>query len=145
MLRHSSLIPLSRQHHNALALCVRIERGLREDTSPAKAAELARKATDLFELEIRNHFDIEERILFPAIREVLGPMPLVEELVAEHRQLEALVAGLPATLAKFAAMLSKHIRREEGELFEDIQNRLPPEKLEELGVAIQAEIVRVCL
>lgn len=139
MLRHPSLIPLSHQHQHALALCVQIERGLR---SPE---ELARKAAGLFELEIRNHFDIEERILFPAVREALGPLPLIDELLAEHRRLEALPARFPETLAEFAATLSAHIRREERELFEDVQSRLPAETLEHLGEQIKSEVVRVCL
>lgn len=142
MLRHPSLIPLSHQHQHGLALCVLIDRGLRENAS---RDDLARKAADLFELELRNHFDVEERILFPAIRESLGPLPLIDELVAEHRRLEALVAELPGTLAEFAAMLSAHIRREERELFEDIQNRLPAETLARLSEAIKSEVVRVCL
>lgn len=151
MLRDPSLIPLSHQHRDGLALCVLVERGLREDGSAEKAAELARKTADLFELELRNHFDVEERILFPAIREKLGP--LVEELVADHRRLEALVERVSgaagperaAALLEFTSALSGHIRREERELFEDIQKRLPRETLDQLGRAIQADVVRVCL
>ena len=144
MLRHPSLIPLSHQHQHGLALCVLIERGLREDASPENTAKLARQAADLFELELRNHFDVEERILFPAIRESLGPTPLVEQLVVEHRELEALIARGAAALPDFAAALAAHIRREERELFEDIQKRLPPEKLEQLGRLVEKEVVRVC-
>lgn len=145
MLRHPSLVPLSHQHRDALALCVMIERGLREDDSPQRVAELAQKTAELFEVELRNHFDLEERLLFPAIREHLGPMPLVEDLVAEHRKLEDLIPRLPATLAEFAAALQDHIRREERELLEDIQGRLPPDTLDRLGRAFRAEAVRVCL
>lgn len=139
MLRHPSLVPLSHQHQHALALCVLIERGLQS------ADELARKTADLFELEIRNHFDIEERILFPTIRDALGSLPLIDELRADHRRLAALVEGLPQTLAEFGATLSAHIRREERELFEEVQARLPTETLARLGEAIQSEVVRVCL
>lgn len=145
MLRHPSLIPLSHQHQHALALCVQIERGLRPGASPGQTAKLARKAADLFELELRNHFDVEERILFPAIRERLGAVPLVDELIAEHRRLEALIARAPETLAEFGSTLSAHIRKEERDLFEDIQKRLPAETLEQLGKKIGAEVVRVCL
>ena len=111
---------------------------------PEQAA-LARKAADLFEIEIKNHFDVEERILFPAIRKHLGAVPLVDELVGEHRHLEALVARLPETLAEFGSTLSAHIRKEERDLFEDIQKRLPAETLEQLKEKIAAEVVRVCL
>ena len=147
MLRHPSLIPLSRQHQHALALCVLIKRGLSGNPSPEATAKLTRKAADLFEIELRSHFDIEERILFPVIRENLGPTRLAEELIADHRRLEALAGKLeqPAVLREFASVLSTHIRREERELFEQIQARLPPEALEELGNRIGAEVVRVCL
>ena len=149
MLRDPSLIPLSHQHQHGLALCVTIERGLRQDRSPETAAKMARRVADIFDLELRNHFDVEERILFPAIRENLGPTPLVDELIAEHRQLEALVRDVataePEVLLRFAAQLSEHIRREERELFEDIQKRLPRETLDRLGQAIDRDVVRVCL
>ena len=153
MLRDRSLIPLSHQHQHGLALCVMIERGLAEDRSAETIAKLARRVADTFELELRNHFDVEERILFPAIRETLGLSPQVDGLVADHRRLEGLVARIAATegekradaLLEFAGALSRHIRVEERELFEDIQQRLPRESLEELGRAIDAEVVRICL
>ena len=52
MLRDRSLIPLSQQHHNGLSLCVLTERSLREDSSVANVAKLARKAIDRYELEL---------------------------------------------------------------------------------------------
>jgi iron-sulfur cluster repair protein YtfE (RIC family) len=113
--------------------------------SPEQTALLARKAADLFEIEIKNHFDIEERILFPAIREHLGSLPLVDELIEEHRHLEALIARLPETLAEFGSTLSAHIRKEERDLFEDIQQRLSAQTLEQLKEKIAADVVRVCL
>lgn len=145
MLRDPSLIPLSHQHHNGLALCVLTERSLREDTSPANIDKLARKAIDRYELELTNHFDIEERILFPAIQSALIP-----GLIADHRQLEALIGGLraqpsSALLLEFAALLRSHIRREENELFEEIQRRLPRHVLDSLGKEIDATAVRICL
>ncbi len=139
MLRDPSLVPLSRQHQHALALCTLIER------RRAGPEELERKTRDLYEVELRHHIDIEERILFPAIREGLAPAPLVEQLVAEHREMERLVAGLPQTLEQFAAALRSHIEREERDLFEDIQKRLPREVLDRLGRVIHAEVVRICL
>jgi len=145
MLRNRSLIPLSQQHHNGLALCVLTERSLREDASASNVGKLARKAIDRYELELTNHFEIEERILFPAI-----DSPLITGLIAEHRLLEALIGRMraeptAALLLEFTALLRAHIRREENELFEDIQRRLPRERLDSLGVEIDAKAVRICL
>ena len=147
MLRDRSLHPLSHQHQHGLALCVLVNRGLRRNSSPENVAALAKKIGGSFDIELRNHFDLEERLLFPALREHLGPMPIIEDLLADHRRLEKLVSHLrtPADLRAFTVLLTAHIRREERELFEDIQRRLPRAVLDRLGEAFEAEAVRVCL
>ena len=146
MLRDPSLIPLSHQHHNGLGLCVMTRRSVAKDSSPENVARLARRAIDRYELELVNHFEIEEQVLFPAC----GPLPLIEELLAEHRELERLIAQLrsaatPDLLERFCQLLSTHIRREESELFEQIQRTLPREVLDRAGVEIDRRAVRVCL
>ena len=88
MLRDPNLIPLSHQHHNGLAMCVLTRRSLREDASPANVARLARRAIDRYELELVNHFEIEEQILFPAIEKALGKLSLVASLVERAERLE---------------------------------------------------------
>jgi hemerythrin-like domain-containing protein len=146
MLRDPSLIPLSHQHHNGLALCVLTRRSLAADPSPANLAALAKRAIDRYELELINHFEIEEQVLFPAC----APHPLIDSLLADHRALEALIAALRDTptadlLEQFCALLSAHIRREESELFEHIQRTLPPDVLRHLGAEIDRRAVRICL
>lgn len=146
MLRDPSLIPLSHQHHNGLALCILVRRALAADPSPANIARQARRVVDRYELELVNHFEIEEQVLFPAC----GPMPIIRELVGEHRALEDMVAALrtePSNtlLEQFCALLSRHIRREESELFEQIQGMLPREVLDRLGAEIDRRAVRICL
>ena len=146
MLRDPSLIPLSHQHHNGLALCVMTRRSLTADGTPANVAKLARRAVDRYELELANHFEIEEQVLFPAC----GPMPPIALLVAEHRAIETLIAQLrtaptSALLERFCALLSEHIRREENQLFEQIQRALPREVLDRAGSEIDRRAVRICL
>jgi hemerythrin-like domain-containing protein len=109
-------------------------------------AKLARRAIDRYELELANHFEIEEQVLFPAC----GPMPLVALLVAEHRTMEGMVAQLRtaptgALLEQFCALLSGHIRREENQLFEQIQRALPREVLDRAGSEIDRRAVRICM
>lgn len=150
MLRDPALIPLSRQHHNGLALCVLTERGLGSDGSPANVAKLAQRAVDRYEIELTNHFGIEEQLLFPMIERELGKMAIIAELVADHRALEGMIdqiRGAPSAelLEKFCRLLRRHIRREENELFQDIQRRLPAGVLEAVGKEIDAKAVRVCL
>ena len=146
MLRDASLIPLSHQHHNGLALCVLSRRALAADSSPESIAKIARRVIDRFEVELVNHFEIEEQVLFPAC----GPMPLVERLVAEHRALERMVAELrteptAVVIERFCELLSTHIRTEERELFEQIQGALPRDVLDRVGAEIDRRAVRVCM
>src|SRR5512140_81727 len=146
MLRDASLIPLSHQHHNGLALCVMTRRSLAEDTSAENLARLARRVVDRYELELVNHFEIEEQVLFPAC----GSMPLIADLIADHRALEGMVARLrtessPALLEEFCELLSSHIRREEKELFVEIQRTLPRETLDAAGAEIDRRVIRICL
>jgi len=146
MLRDPSLIPLSHQHQHGLALCVLTRRSMAADSSPDNLAKLARKVIDRYEVELVNHFEIEEQVLFPAC----GALPLVDQLVAEHRALEALAARLriepsAALLEEFCELLSVHIRREESDLFEQAQRILPRNVLETLGREIDRRAVRVCL
>jgi hemerythrin-like domain-containing protein len=146
MLRDPSLIPLSHQHHNGLALCVLTRRSLAADSSAENIAKLARRIVERFEIELANHFQIEEQVLFPAC----GEMPIVAELIREHRAMDALVEQLRAAptaplLEQFCELLPGHIRREENDLFEQIQRTLPRESLDRLGRQIDAQAVRVCL
>jgi len=146
MLRDPSLIPLSQQHHNGLALCVLTRRALAGDSSSESVAKAARRAIDRYELELVNHFEIEEQVLF----QECGSMPIIAELLADHREIEALVGQLrtaPAAdlLERFCALLSQHIRREENELFEQIQAALPRGVLDRVGDEIDRRAVRICL
>jgi iron-sulfur cluster repair protein YtfE (RIC family) len=145
MLRHPSLIPLSRQHHNGLALGVLGRRTLAED-GPQSIGRVAKRVIDYYELELVNHFGMEEQVLFP----LCGPLAIVEELVADHRAMEEMIAGLreapsESLLERFFARLTAHIRREERELFQEMQRTLPQETLERAGEEIERRVVRVCL
>lgn len=137
MLRDKNLVPLSRQHQHALALCVRIDRA-----SPVGESDLAVWQAEIvqqFRTEIRIHFTAEERVLFPAARQFGKLVPLVEELLSDHQELRERSANaeaqhLSATdLSAFARQLSAHIRKEERQLFESLQELMCAEELALLG------------
>lgn len=140
MLRDKSLIPLSHQHQHALGLCVRIDRAqpIPLDDLAAWQAEVVQH----FEQEIRIHFTAEEVVLFPTARQFPELVPLVEDLVADHGLLreslslaeagEMSAADLPA----FAKRLSAHIRKEERQLFERMQQLMSAEELAALGLRL---------
>ena len=141
MLRDKNLIPLSHQHQHALALCVRIDRA-----SPVPEADLEAWQAEIaqhFESEIRIHFAAEEQVLFPAAREVEELRSLVDELLADHRVLresfgESERRQMSAErLSEFARRMSAHIRKEERQLFERIQQLLNAEELTRLGSELE--------
>jgi len=151
MLRDPSLIPLSRQHQHALALCVRIQRALRAGSVDLGAWQ--REVHVHYQSEIQFHFAAEEKILFPAARSFPELFALVEELSGEHQRLrEYFVHAERGTmnqgeLESFAKLLSGHIRKEERQLFEAMQKRMRAEELKALGEELAralADAVRAC-
>ena len=149
MRRDPNLIPLSRQHHHGLALDVLVRRALDSFGEAAVAAESARCVAH-FDAALLPHFRLEEELLFPAIENELGAQPLVARLIAEHRHMEQLAGNLRqapslADLNEFCATLRNHIRTEENELFEDIQQRLAPATLARLGPIFAERAVEVCI
>lgn len=149
MLRDPSLVPLSHQHHNALALCVLTDRSLEADSSADNLRRLSKRILDRFEIELTNHFLLEEEVLFPPLRDA-GLEVMVAELIADHDLIEQLANSLrhhatERSVREFTALLRRHVRREENELFEEAQRRLPREVLDALGAELDARVVRVCL
>lgn len=144
MLRDKSLIPLSHQHQHALALCVRIERA-----SPIPRDDIGAWEEEISQLvhsEIAVHFAAEEQIVFPAAERFEELKALVKQLISEHTSLRSRFAnaqagGLSADeLSLLARSLSTHIRTEERQLFERMQQLLSHEELGVLGSKLQSAL-----
>lgn len=150
--RDPRLIPLSHQHQHGLAISVLIDRGLKAEPTAEKARELALKVARLAEAELLEHFRIEEEILFPEVRAALERGEILDTLVGEHRVMEELVRRIGEArdekaiplLKEFAAVLHRHIRTEERQLFEEIQQSVNEAGLAALGRRIEARIRTVC-
>jgi hemerythrin-like domain-containing protein len=144
MLRDKSLIPLSRQHQHALALCVRLDRAIQ--SGPIDPEPWQAEIVQIFEQEIAIHFAAEEKELFPTATKFPELRPLVQELIAEHVLLRDLFAGAQSrgldqtALASFATALVQHIRKEERQLFEAMQNVMSATELETLGASVEAAL-----
>jgi iron-sulfur cluster repair protein YtfE (RIC family) len=152
MLRDKSLIPLSRQHQHALALCVRIDRA-----SPIADSDLAAwqaEITQLFQTEIEIHFVAEEKAVFPAARRFPQFVALVDDLMTDHAALRTMFAEAAArqmsdaSLSAVAQRLSAHIRKEERQLFEGLQEILSQEELALMGRRLDealADATQTCI
>lgn len=140
--RHQSLIPLSHDHHDALLLAWRLRTG---DLSKREPELRASHASAFFEYRLINHFKVEEELLFPAFREVLGlEESLIEVLLSDHQELRAQAAAIKAgandQVDSFCVLLERHIRTEERQLFVLAQNRMKPARMVELGRQIKAQL-----
>jgi len=137
MLRDKNLIPLSRQHQHALALCVRVDRAM-----PIADADLAAwqaEIAQIFQSEISIHFVAEESVVFPVARKYAELTELLDDLLADHTALRESFAQAEAgtmsaaELSAFGQRMSSHIRKEERQLFERMQELMTPEELALLG------------
>lgn len=140
MKRISELRELSEDRHHGLALARMAKKSVAGEGGLSLAEawmEVDRKFRD----ELEPHFHIEESMIGPAL-ESRGGRDLVERLLREHAELRRLAGpGLTRTtdvLLMFGELLDNHIRFEERELFEVVQNVLSAEELAAIASASQA-------
>ncbi|MBS9524489.1 hemerythrin domain-containing protein [Litoribacter ruber] len=133
MKRHTALVPLSQDHHFGLLLSWKIRKGLKVGFEKER---IVRYVEYYFGEHLSTHFELEERHIFPFLDENHPMRTLAEK---QHRELRALVEeindfpkGKGEELETFAEKLEQHIRFEERELFEHIQQVTPEDKMEEL-------------
>ena len=148
MKRHESLVALSREHHNCLVIAQRLilgratnpksfwpqERGLQRD-----------RLLDFFYTNLDRHFIFEETHVFPSVVEQLvNGEAWSRSLTADHETMRAMIRDFETSahlhvgkrLNEFGVLLRAHVRKEERELFEQIQDTFPPERLISLGVDV---------
>jgi quercetin dioxygenase-like cupin family protein len=138
--RHSALVPLSHQHHNALAAARRLRRG----ADGAESATEAAAFLAFFAEEAVPHFRDEEEMLFPLVSGRAEAEELILEALLQHQRLHALAAEITEQLANgqvdrdhmriVAELLEAHTRLEERKLFPLIEQLVPEERLQRLAL-----------
>jgi len=143
--RHESLIPLSREHHYGLLVCLRIHRGIENHQADVIwLSERAEKVIHFFESDLKTHFKAEEEIVFPAMSGIEDSRATIDQLVEEHRKLERFVQRLREArdlqlaplLREFADLLEAHIRTEERVLFPRYERSVSTEQASKVGLRI---------
>lgn len=137
MKRIDQLKILSHDHHAGLVFARRMKQIAESgDADAIQAAWVEIKA--YYEIDLKPHFEIEETLIAPALRE-LGETDKVDKMCAEHEKLQQFVTEACAQTAKdlheFGVLLAQHIRFEERELFEVVQDKLPPFVLDKVALA----------
>ena len=144
MKRHESLVPLSRDHHDALILAQLIKKNAPVYKGlPDTIATKASYAIKMFKDDLVKHFAKEEYLLRRV--KYLHPdiLALTDEIVAEHQELATLFISLEngpdqqTILNELGTKLELHIRKEERVLFPLIQQNCPQELLEEMAPLLQ--------
>jgi len=142
MRRHEKLIPLSREHHEMLLLA----QLLKKDAPPYKGLpcslpEKLKYASGIFLSLIESHFQREEEMLFPVVMKASIANDLIEQLVAEHQKItqhfKKIISGTIAdkkNVHNLAVLLESHIRKEERQFFQLIQQELPSHLLDNLNL-----------
>jgi iron-sulfur cluster repair protein YtfE (RIC family) len=139
MKRTDALKGLSHQHHQGLFAALKLKRAQRATALEARTAFL-----DFFEREGASHFRAEEDLLLPAfVRHTQPDDPLIVRVLTYHVDLRRRALDLEAdadpalaALHELGERLESHIRFEERILFPKLEETLPVEQLERLGVAL---------
>jgi len=141
--RHPTLIPLSHDHQKGLFTANYIRTGAPD--YPGLPTELSAKKAYVSNWESETwdtYTQVEEQVLFPFILHASPQINhLITESMEEHSHIETLLSALPQTAeenlqAHFDTLhqsLVSHIRKEERQLFEAIQQTLTEAEMEALG------------
>ena len=134
ILRHSTLQPLSRQHHQGLLVSLLLDKGLKKNAS---LKEMRDFILQFWEDELRQHFEKEDLLFLPLVDTYPQLIEHLTQLKNEHQEIRMLIQKLNneirseqlETITSFSNNLEKHIRFEERQLFNIIQETLPENEL----------------
>jgi iron-sulfur cluster repair protein YtfE (RIC family) len=117
--RDEALRNLSREHNHALLLARAARRAAAGGDAPA-IRRCWESLLHVWNEEMATHFDTEERLMIPVLREA-GATKLAERLLREHRAIRRTLTNPERRdterLAALAEVLRAHVRREEREAF----------------------------
>ncbi|SEW53564.1 hemerythrin domain-containing protein [Chitinophaga arvensicola] len=132
MQRHSSLVPLSHEHRRLLFVC----RYLKQDASPYEGFPLETQARfeyiiKVFQETMVPHIQKEEYLFEKCAGKNQVIDAMIRELQEEHLVISRMYStltdstDLDASMHILACSLEAHIRKEEREFFELLQQELP--------------------
>jgi hemerythrin-like domain-containing protein len=135
--RHASLIPLSRDHYGGLVQARRLR--LAAERNAAERLTALRELLDEWNTQMASHFEDEERLLLPLLKE----SRLTKRLLRDHSDIRQAISRAtrwcrvqsppePSWMRDLAQLLHDHIRWEERELFPAVEQIASPDQLREL-------------
>jgi len=128
--RHQAIVSFSKDHHFGLLLVWKIRQGLNKAVNPER---ISNYVTFFFKEDLEKHFAEEEQLLFSKLPADDG---LRKQAETDHQAIYKLVAAIEkkkddaVLLNQLADELEKHIRFEERELFNHLQDNITADDLE---------------
>ena len=146
MKRHTSLAPLSRQHHGALILSQLLKKAAPAYKGlPTDIKGKAAYALQFYHNDLLSHFAAEEEVILIKIKNVSPELDLIsKEIIAEHNALKVLFttisnnADMATHLNNIGVALDNHIRKEERVFFPLIQVSCSETLLAEIAQSLNA-------
>ena len=144
MKRNPALYTLSHDHHQGLILAQQLKKGAPQYKGMPSTLEDKKEYTlSFYKTELVKHFQDEEEILFPSVKNKNDELDKkIAEIISEHRKMESLLKDLEKTdqlenvLDELGWLLEKHIRKEERDVFMEIENVLTEEELQVISEEI---------
>jgi hemerythrin-like domain-containing protein len=146
--RHETLIPLTHDHHHALAQARRLH-DVSKTEDVTERRNLANDFLNFYFGRAVRHFHEEEELFAPLIDDPQAG-DLILRAVADHLRLHALVRTMKRqltdgeadqeTLGHISRILTEHVRFEEKELFPLIERLIPEDQLQNLATAGRRDV-----
>ena len=136
--RSTAIAEFSRDHHFALLLIWKIREGLKKNI---EAERICTYVLHYFETELMPHFKGEEELLYSKIH---SDNKLRVQAEAEHKTIYKIISDLKinqsnkSLLQNFADILEKHVRFEERQLFNFLQDNISETELSKIAAALKA-------
>ena len=125
--RIAELSPLSREHHEGLLFAWKINRGIQLGVAIQRMADYCRW---FWENHLEEHFEEEETVFSKLLP---SDHPMLVKMLDDHCEIRSKIDGLrdnatSDSLHRLAQVISYHIRFEERQLFNYVQDISTPEQ-----------------
>lgn len=147
--RHETLIPLTHDHHHALAQARRLH-DVSAGDDEIERRKVANDFVNFYFGRAVRHFHEEEELFFAPLIDEPTARDLVLRAVSDHLRLHALVRVVrrqlnvgevdARLLEKISILLTDHVRFEEKELFPLIEQLVPEMQLQDLATAGRRDV-----
>lgn len=143
MKHHPALIPISREHHQLLLLAQLLKKDAPAYKGmPTSLEGKAKYAENTWDSLFKPHIELEEKVLYPMVSSYVPSLSgLISELLKEHQEIAIAFKSLnpqSEELDRLGKLIERHVRKEERVLFQQAQELMTEEQLDQLKTLLSA-------